>query len=95
MTCAVKGNEVELTSVEFSILQLLASSPGRVYSRAQMIDQIYSDYRIVNERTVDSHIKKLRKQLKEASGDIDLIRSIYGVGYKLELPTIPKPQGVD
>lgn len=86
MECAVAGTTVSLTVVEFSILQLLAKSPGRIYSRSQMIDQVYSDYRIVNERTMDSHVKKLRKKLKEYSGDHDFIRSIYGVGYKLELP---------
>ena len=86
MHCVVVGKTVELTAVEFSLLQLLANSPGRVYSRSQMIDQVYSDYRIVNERTMDSHIKKLRKRLKEAAGDLELIHSIYGVGYKLEMP---------
>ena len=77
---------VDLTAVEFSLLCLLAKTPGRVYSRAQLIDQVYPDYRVVNERTMDSHIKKLRKRLKEAAGDVELIHSIYGVGYKLELP---------
>lgn len=86
MLCVVCGKSIELTAIEFSILQLLAKSPGRIYSRAQMIDQVYSDYRIVNERTMVSHIKKLRKRLKEASGDLELIHSIYGVGYKLEMP---------
>lgn len=86
MLCVICGKSIELTAIEFSILQLLAKSPGRIYSRAQMIDQVYSDYRIVNERTMDSHIKKLRKRLKEASGDLELIHSIYGVGYKLEMP---------
>jgi two-component system response regulator BaeR len=86
MLCVVCGKSIELTALEFAILQLLAKSPGRIYSRAQMIDQVYSDYRVVNERTMDSHIKKLRKRLKEASGDLELIHSIYGIGYKLEMP---------
>lgn len=86
MHCVVEGQTVTLTAVEFSLLQLLAKSPGRIYSRSQMIDLIYSDYRIVNERTMDSHVKKLRKKLNEATGDIELIHSIYGVGYKLEMP---------
>jgi len=86
MQCKVGGKTVSLTLVEFSLLQLLAKSPGRIYSRSQMIDQVYSDHRIVSERTMDSHIKKLRKRLKEASGDHEFIHSIYGVGYKLEMP---------
>lgn len=86
MQCVVDGNVVDLTAVEFSLLSLLAKSPGRVYSRAQLIDQVYPDYRVVNERTMDSHIKKLRKRLRDAAGDVELIHSIYGVGYKLELP---------
>ncbi len=86
MQCFVDGKVVDLTAVEFSLLCLLAKTPGRVYSRAQLIDQVYPDYRVVNERTMDSHIKKLRKRLKDAAGDVELIHSIYGVGYKLELP---------
>lgn len=85
MQCIVAGKPVTLTAVEFSLLKLLVASPGRVYSRSQLIDLVYSDYRIVNERTMDSHIKKLRKRLKEAAADLDLIHSIYGVGYKFEI----------
>ncbi|MEM8817870.1 MAG: winged helix-turn-helix domain-containing protein, partial [Pseudomonadota bacterium] len=60
------------------------SQPGRVFSRNQLMNQIYLDGRIVSDRTVDSHIKNLRHKLEACSGSDDLIRSIYGVGYKLE-----------
>jgi two-component system response regulator BaeR len=77
------GQRLELTPVEFRILALLASKPGNVYSRNQLMDRIYTDGRVVSDRTVDSHIKNLRHKLDDA-GHGDLIRSVYGVGYKLD-----------
>jgi two-component system response regulator BaeR len=62
----------------------LASIPGRVFPRDQLIDQVYDDHRVVTDRTIDSHIKNLRRKLSVVSAD-ELIRSVYGVGYKLEL----------
>lgn len=75
---------IELTAVEFQILSTLAKEPGRIYSRQQLMDSSYQDHRVVSDRTIDSHIKKLRKRLKEANPNKDLIQSVYGVGYKLE-----------
>lgn len=80
-----RGQPLELTPVEFRLLQALADSPGRVYSREQLLDRIYPDYRVVTDRTVDSHIKNLRRKLQEIAPDEEVIRSVYGVGYKLEL----------
>lgn len=77
---------LDLTPVEFRLLKTLADSPGRVFSRDQLMDNIYNDHRIVTDRTVDTHIKNLRKKLETIHGDDELIHSIYGVGYKLELP---------
>lgn len=83
--CASIGeNELDLTAVEFRLLALLASQPGRVYSRDQLMDNIYVDGRIVSDRTVDSHVKNLRQKIQTAIGSGDMIRSIYGVGYKLD-----------
>ena len=83
--CASIGeNELDLTAVEFRLLALLASQPGRVYSRDQLMDNIYVDGRIVSDRTVDSHVKNLRQKIQNAIGSGDMIRSIYGVGYKLD-----------
>ncbi|GAB4190322.1 MAG: response regulator [Wenzhouxiangellaceae bacterium] len=78
--------ELSLTRVEFSLLQCLLKTPGRVYSRQQLIDRIYQDYRIVSDRTVDTHIKNLRRKLAEAAPGQEYIESVYGVGYKLVLP---------
>jgi two-component system response regulator BaeR len=72
-------------SVEFKLLQHLAAHPGRIFSREQLMDRIYADRRIVSDRTIDSHIKKLRKKIETASPGEDLIRSVYGVGYKFEM----------
>ena len=83
--CATIGEtELELTAVEFRLLALLASQPGRVFSRDQLMDRIYIDGRIVSDRTVDSHVKNLRQKIQNAIGSGDMIRSIYGVGYKLD-----------
>ena len=80
-----KGEPLQLTPVEFRLLKTLADAPGRVFSRDQLLDKLYTDHRIVTDRTVDSHIKNLRRKLDAASPEQELIRSIYGVGYKLEL----------
>ena len=72
-----------LTSVEFQLLKMLADKPDRIFSRDQLMQNMYSDSRIVNHRTIDSHIKKLRKKLAEISAGKDWIESVYGVGYRL------------
>ena len=76
------GNNLDLTAVEFKLLQFLAANPGRIYSRNQLMEKIYSDQRIVSDRTIDSHIKKLRKKISTLSPGEELIASVYGVGYK-------------
>jgi len=80
----INGQVLNLTAVEFQLLSVLASDPGRIYSREQLMDHIYNDHRIVNDRTVDSHIKKLRKRISEIMPDTTIIHSVYGVGYKYE-----------
>ena len=79
------GEPLDLTPVEFRLLKTLAAAPGRVFSRQQLLDNLYADHRVVTDRTVDSHIKNLRRKLQEASPEQELIHSIYGVGYKLEV----------
>jgi two-component system response regulator BaeR len=79
------GQRLDLTPVEFRLLGTLASVPGRVFSRAKLLERLYEDHRVVTERTVDAHIKNLRRKLEAARPGEDLVRSIYGVGYKLEL----------
>jgi two-component system, OmpR family, response regulator BaeR len=82
----LRGLELDLTAVEFKLLHFLFQNPGRIYSRSQLMDRIYSDQRIVSDRTIDSHIKKLRKKISAAAPEVELIHSIYGVGYKFEAP---------
>lgn len=75
--------EVSLTAVEFQLLKPLADKPGRIYTRDQLMQNMYPDCRIVNHRTIDSHIKKIRKKLAAISDGEDLIQSVYGAGYRL------------
>lgn len=79
------GCPLTLTLVEYQLLKILAASPGRIFSRDQLMDRIYPDQRIVNDRTIDSHIKKLRRKLENALPDHTLIHAVYGAGYKYEL----------
>ncbi len=80
----LSGVKLDLTPVEFRLLALLSASPGRIFSREQLIDNIYQDHRIVTDRAIDSHIKNLRKKLNQAKPDTEFIRSVYGVGYAFE-----------
>ncbi|MET3442680.1 two-component system response regulator BaeR [Variovorax paradoxus] len=82
---SLNGRLLDLTPVEFRLLGVLYGSQGRVYSREQLLNRIYDDQRAVTDRAVDSHIKNLRRKLVEAGGADDWIRSIYGVGYRMEL----------
>jgi len=79
-----EGQEVELTTVEFQLLQVLYQQPGRIFSRSKLMDLIYQDQRIVSDRTIDSHIKKLRKKLSDLLPDQELIHSVYGAGYRYD-----------
>jgi two-component system, OmpR family, response regulator BaeR len=80
----LNGKVLDLTAVEFKLLQFLSANPGRIYGRQQLMDRIYPDQRIVNDRTIDSHIKKLRKKIEGVCTGQELIHSVYGVGYKFE-----------
>lgn len=82
--CEIDGKRADLTRVEFRLLLALLRRPGMVFNREQLMDIAYTDNRVVSDRTIDSHIKNLRRKLNQASSDGDLIHSIYGVGYKLE-----------
>ena len=80
----LNGVKLPLTPVEFALLQTLATHAGRVFSRDQLMNQMYSDYRVVSDRAVDTHVKNLRRKLAEASGKDDMIKSVYGLGYRFE-----------
>ncbi|HMM65995.1 MAG TPA: response regulator [Dokdonella sp.] len=79
----IHGKPLVLTPVEFRLLGKLSAQPGRVFSRTQLIGALYADHRVVSDRTVDSHVKNLRRKLVEAG--IDPISAVYGVGYRFEL----------
>ncbi|ALM53455.1 response regulator [Halomonas huangheensis] len=78
------GQDLGLTAVEFQLLKVMMQSPGRIFAREQLMDHMYRDHRIVSERTVDSHIKKLRKKIADIWPEREIIRSVYGVGYKYQ-----------
>lgn len=80
----VSGTVLDLTPVEFRLLRMLYRAQGRVFSRDQLLDGLYDDHRVVADRTVDSHVKNLRRKLADVGGE-DWIKSIYGVGYRMEL----------
>ncbi|PKG97297.1 response regulator [Paraglaciecola sp. MB-3u-78] len=82
MVMAIEQQAIALTSVEFQMLSLLSSEPDRIFSRDQLMNSCYTDHRIVSDRTIDSHIKKLRKKMA-VIGNENWIQSVYGVGYKL------------
>ena len=74
--------EVALTSVEFYLLARLCTDPGRIYSRAQLMQDMYKDHRIVSDRTIDSHVKKIRAKLAIMWDGKEFIESVYGIGYR-------------
>lgn len=84
---SIDGQALDLTPVEFRLLKTLCSQPGRIYSRNQLLDNLYLDQRIVTDRTIDTHVKNLRKKLAAIYPDKELIQSIYGLGYKLLNPS--------
>src|SRR4029078_4605779 len=80
--CSWDGREVQLTVTEFLILQALAQRPGFVKSRDNLMDAAYDDQVYVEHRTIDSHIKRLRRKFKAQDEQFDAIHTLYGVGYK-------------
>ncbi|MEG3754005.1 response regulator [Psychromonas arctica] len=85
MQVLVKGQEVSLTRAEFRLLAHFHQHKDQVFSREQLMSQIYSDNRVVTDRTIDSHIKNLRRKIQNIDAEVDCIQSIYGVGYKFAL----------
>lgn len=81
----VDAKACDLTHVEFQLLATMAKEPGRIYSRDQLMDNMYNDNRIVSDRTIDSHIKKLRKRLAEYFPNYEFIHSVYGAGYRYDV----------
>ncbi len=81
---ALRGAVLDLTPVEFRLLAALGEKPGRVLSRDQLMDRIYTDRRVVSDRTIDTHVRNLRYKIEAVAGD-STIDAVYGVGYRLDL----------
>lgn len=81
---SVGTHTISLSTIEFSLLNILHNEPTRLYSRNELMDSIYKDNRVVSDRTVDSHIKKLRKKLAVLLPEHELIHAMYGAGYCYE-----------
>jgi two-component system catabolic regulation response regulator CreB len=77
------GRPLELTRVEFDLLASLLEVAGRVYTRPELIDRVWGDGFAISDRTVDSHVKSLRRKVAEAGGDPTLIETVRGVGYRI------------
>jgi two-component system response regulator ChvI len=77
-----KGKDVSLTVTEFMLLQALAQRPGFVKSRDQLMDVAYDDQVYVDDRTIDSHIKRLRKKMRSVDDTFSAIETLYGIGYR-------------
>ena len=75
---------LDLTPAEFRLLKTLSHEPGKVFSREQLLNHLYDDYRVVTDRTIDSHIKNLRRKLEALDAEQSFIRAVYGVGYRWE-----------
>ena len=80
--CLWEGRPVKLTVTEFLLLQALAQRPGFVKSRDSLMDAAYEDQVYVDDRTIDSHIKRMRKKFRTVDKDFDAIETLYGVGYR-------------
>ncbi|WP_312664632.1 two-component system response regulator BaeR [Pantoea sp. CTOTU49201] len=79
-----REQQLELTPAEFRLLKTLALEPGKVFSREQLLNHLYDDYRVVTDRTIDSHIKNLRRKLENLDAEQPFIRAVYGMGYRWE-----------
>lgn len=84
--CTWKDDRVNLTVTEFLILKALALRPGHVKNRDQLMDAAYGESIYVDDRTIDSHIKRLRKKFRDADDSFQQIETLYGVGYRYREP---------
>ena len=84
--CQWKGYNVDLTVTEFLLLLALATRPGHVKNRDQLMDAAYGETIYVDDRTIDSHIKRLRKKFKAVDATFDYIETLYGIGYRYRDP---------
>src|SRR5262249_32653394 len=81
----VRSQVLDLTPTEFDLLAAMAQRPGAIYTRAQLLDLARRDSLDINDRAIDTHIKNLRRKLAALLPDVDIIHSVYGLGYRVEL----------
>jgi len=81
-----RGQWLPLTRIEFMMFRLLLSRPGRVYSRDQLLASVHDSQRDISDRAIDTHIKNLRKKVQAVEPAMDCIASVYGVGYRFDIP---------
>jgi two-component system response regulator ChvI len=81
-TCTWKGLQVQLTVTEFLLVKALAQRPGMVKNRDQLIDAAYGENIYVDDRTIDSHVKRVRKKFRQVDDDFNMIETLYGIGYR-------------
>ncbi len=86
MQIELKGVVLALTPVEFRLLSELIKHPEHVYSRQKLLDCLHDDLRDCNDRTIDSHIKNVRRKLSEREPELKFLHSVYGIGYRFEIP---------
>jgi len=84
---AWRGQWLPLTPVEFRMLRHLLNQPGRVFSRAQLLESAHGELRDVSDRAIDTHVKNLRRKMQAIRADDDCIASVYGVGYRFDAPS--------
>lgn len=84
-----RGKMLDLTPAEFRLLKTLSHEPGKVFSREQLLNHLYDDYRVVTDRTIDSHIKNLRRKLESLDAEQSFIRAVYGVSSSLGSRRLP------
>jgi DNA-binding response OmpR family regulator len=77
------GAELSLTKIELDLLAALLKRPGQVLSRQQLLDRVWGDEVVIEDRTVDVHVKSLRKKIREAGGDPECVETVRGVGYRI------------
>ncbi len=83
-TASYNGRRLDLTPAEFRLLLLFTRNPGRVFSREHLLDALYDDNRVVTDRTIDTHVKNLRRKLHQAQAPENCIASVYSVGYRFD-----------
>lgn len=85
----VRGHSLDLTPTEYLLFSTMARRPGTIWSRARLLELVRPDALAVGDRTIDSHIKNLRRKIDAQLPGVEVVESVYGVGYRVELPPVP------